>query len=192
MARASGFSGSWGSWLKPRAASKAWRDCEDGSKWLILPQPVMRRLLAAAVFAGMSFATVMPARSDLGGADITGSGFTTGNTYDAWCGNDFVDCKVQFSDGRLIVDEGSGILASQIQSVVFNRICRNYALGMPNCFSYQYNKEWAIKYRDSSGILRTGKISFRHERTANAFKQDFEIWQDSVMRPVGPSIQIVK
>ena len=63
----------------------------------------MRRLLAAAFFAGMSFAAILPARSDLGGADITGSGLTTGNTYEAWCGNDFVDCKVQFSDGRLML-----------------------------------------------------------------------------------------
>lgn len=152
----------------------------------------MGRLLAAAFFAGMSFAAIMPARSDLGGADITGSGLTTGNTYDAWCGNDFVDCKVQFSNGRLIVDDGKGILASQLDSVVFDRICRDYALGMPNCFSYQYNKEWTIKYRDSSGSLRTGKISFRHERTADSFKQDFETWQNSVMRPIGPSIQIVE
>ena len=101
----------------------------------------MGRLLAAAFFAGMSFAAIMPARSDLGGADITGSGLTTGNTYDAWCGNDFVDCKVQFSNGRLIVDDGKGILASQLDNVVFDRICRDYALGMPNCVSYQYNKE---------------------------------------------------
>ena len=149
-------------------------------------------LFAAAVLVGTSVTAVLPAKSDLGGADITGSGFTTGNTYDAWCGNDFVDCKVQFSDGRLIVNEGSGILASQLHSVTFNRICRDYALGMPNCFSYQYNKEWTIKYRGSLGSLRTAKISFRHERTADSFRQDFETWQDSVMRPVGPSIQIVQ
>ena len=86
----------------------------------------MRRFLFAAVLVGTSVAAVLPARSDLGGADITGSGLTTGNTYDAWCGNDFVDCRVQVSNGRLIVDNGKGIQASQLDSVVFDRICRDY------------------------------------------------------------------
>ena len=170
----------------------AWRDRADRSNWMNLLAVVVR-LLTSVVLVVASIAAAVPAKSDLGGADITKPGTnTTGNTYDAWCGNDFSDCNVRFSDGKLIVDDGSGILASQLHSVVFERICRKYALGLPNCFQTQYNKEWTIKYHDSTNRIRTGKISFRHERTANSFRQDFEIWQDSVMRPVGPSIQVVE
>lgn len=129
----------------------------------------------------------------LGGADVTTPGSrTTENTYDAWCGKKFQDCKVKFEDGKLIVNDGDGIYPSQITGVLLQHICRRFVFGLPDCMmQYQLNKEWTITYIDSSSLTRTAKITLSHQETADNFEQDFQIWQNKIMRPVGPSIQMV-
>ena len=133
-----------------------------------------------------------PVFADLGGADITAPGSrTTGNTYDAWCGDEYEDCKVKFEDGKLIVNDGDGIYPSQLTDVLLGHICRRFVFGMPDCMMQsQLNKEWTITYTDSLSRTRTAKITLLHQKTADNFQQDFQIWQNRVMRPVGPSIKI--
>ena len=133
-----------------------------------------------------------PVLADLGGADITAPGSrTTGNTYDAWCGDKYEDCKVKFEDGKLIVNDGDGIYPSQLTDVLLGHICRRFVFGMPDCMMQsQLNKEWTITYTDSLSRTRTAKITLLHQKTADNFQQDFQIWQNRVMRPVGPSVKI--
>ncbi len=135
---------------------------------------------------------VRPSNDDLGGADLTGpeGGTTTGNTYDAWCGPKYQDCKVSFKDDRLSVNEGAGIKREQFVRVTRERVCRNYALGLPNCYRHQMNKEYTITYRSGSGQERSALITFRHERTYKNFNRDFQIWLGDVLRTVGPSLKL--
>ena len=137
--------------------------------------------------------SIRPSNNDLGGADITGpdGGTTTGNTYAAWCGKDFIDCDVTFKDDRLSVNNGSGITRDQLVNVTMERICRIYTFGIQDCFRSQYNKEYSITYKSfDSAQERTALISFRHEKTYRNFNRDFQIWMGDVLRKVGPSLKI--
>ena len=149
----------------------------------------MKRILFP-LLAALTFPTAVNA--DLGGADITGKDgeTTTGNIYEAWCGAEFKDCKVSFKNARLSVDGSSGITREQLENVSMERVCRQYTFGIRDCFQSQYNKEYAITYKNSSGKNRTALISFRHEPTYRSFNRDFQIWMGDLIRRVGPSLKI--
>ena len=152
----------------------------------------MKRILFP-LLAALTFPTAINA--DLGGADITGKdgGTTTGNIYEAWCGDDFKDCEVSFKNDRLSVDGSSGIKREQLVNVSMEKVCRQKsfgAFGPPSCFQSQYNKEYAITYKNSSGKNRTALISFRHEPTYRSFNRDLHIWMGDLIRRVGPSLKV--
>ena len=131
---------------------------------------------------------------DLIGADITGpsGGTTTGNVYDAWCGKDYSECTVEFKDNRLSVNGGLGIKRSQMVNVIRERICRQYFLGIKDCFESNYNKEYTITYKNKNEELRSAFITIKHEPTYEKFNRDFQIWLGDVLREIGPSLQIEK
>jgi hypothetical protein len=144
----------------------------------------------------------LPARADLGEADITGpkGQTTTGLDYEARCGIKKEKCKVSFKDEKLIINDGAGIYSDQFISVVLTRECTQRALLMPwvtSCFSNQLDWDFTITYRASDGSQRTALISFmpRYFNTnptdiARSFERDLQIWSERVLRPIGPSIQI--
>lgn len=145
----------------------------------------MRPLLALVL------ALPTAAYADLGGADMTDSGGnTSGTVYEAWCSRERVDCKVSFRDGRLAVNEGTGIASSQVVSLYKDRVCRQYRFGIKSCYHSQYDKDFYITYRSSSGAEKTALITFKHQPTSEQFQRDLEIWSGSVLRPIGPSLKI--
>jgi hypothetical protein len=147
--------------------------------------------IAAAAVIGTSFIAPNPAKADLGSADVTKPGTgSSGNSYQAWCGEKKENCKVRFSDGRLVVNNGNGIQRTQVINTYFERVCRRYFLGLPDCFRHQFDKEYTITYLDSNSSERSALITFSHEKTYKKFDADFRIWADRILRPVGPSIVI--
>lgn len=151
----------------------------------------LKSLILGLYSSSLLVANCLSANADLGEADVTSPGATTtGSEYDAWCGNSYKDCKVRFRDGRLVVDAGAGIAREQYKSVYYERVCRNFVFGLSSCYYHQMNKEYSITYFDSSGVERTAKISFRNEQAAQRFDADFRIWSGSVLRPIGPSIEV--
>jgi hypothetical protein len=157
---------------------------------------VLSLLLATG---GLAIGTAVPTKADLGDADITGptGGTTTGNTFDGWCGEKRTDCKVTFSNERLVVDAGQGITKQQYRSVKKNHVCRYRSLGILDCSSWDgsakfYDKEFLISYTASDGGERTALITFRNQQVSDKFERDLEIWSQKVLRPIGPSIEISK
>ena len=148
-------------------------------------------LACLAGIATLSF--VVPSKADLGGADVVGGDSDINKTYDAWCGDKRVGCKVTFSDQRLIVDDGEGITPDQFLSVKKTRSCRQKSAIMPwvkSCFYEQQDKDFKISYTGSNGERRGAVIVFKHEDTANDFERDLELWSGGMLRPLGPSIEI--
>ena len=106
-------------------------------------------LVLAALLAGM-FGKA--AKADLGGADITGpSGETSsGQTYQAKCGQALDKCEVSFKNGKLMINNKGGIYSDQCISVVTTRTCRQRSIALPwvkSCFQNQYDYDFTITYR---------------------------------------------
>jgi len=160
----------------------------------------MRRLIAAAAL--LVLPALMPgyALADLGGADMTDqTGRTTGESYSARCGKKAEKCTASFKDGRLIVDNGDGILGSQVINVVTSRTCRQVSIIMPwvkSCYASQYDYDFVISYRSSDGSDKTALIALRPgyfhqgEEAYDGFNRDLQIWLKQVLRPIGPSVEV--
>ena len=153
------------------------------------------RHLTLATFAILFLG--MPVKADLAGADITGptGGTTTGNQYDAWCGESRQDCKITFKNDRLVVGEGSGITKSQVEGVTKTHVCRHRSFGILECTSLDYtarlyDKEFLITYVSSGSDKRTALITFRNQGSSDKFERDLQIWMGSLLRGVGPSVKI--
>tara|TARA_Y100001968_G_C19139882_1_gene610906 strand:+ start:368 stop:607 length:240 start_codon:yes stop_codon:yes gene_type:complete len=77
-------------------------------------------------------------------------------------------------------------------NVIRERICRQYFLGIKDCFESNYNKEYTITYKNKNEELRSVFITIKHETTYEKFNRDFQIWWGDVLREIGPSLQIEK
>ena len=171
----------------------------------------MKRLLLP-LLAALALPTALMA--DLGGADLPNSGsFSTSNkVYDAWCGQfeytfkppKGVDCKVQFKNGRLIVDDGNGITKDQIRKVKLELRCKDTFL-LSSCADGHRDKRYRINYVDSKmswwsewlqnlrGKVvanKTALITFRDRDTDEFFRNDFEVWLGFPIRKDGPTIKL--
>ena len=141
----------------------------------------MRKLLIP-LLAALALPTAVMA--DLGGADLPNAGsFSTSNkVYDAWCGEfpitikppKGVDCKVQFKEGRLIVDNGKGVTTDQISDVKLEYRCKSNVF-LTSCKSRR-DKRYRFNYIDSKGTNKTALITFRHHDTDQLFRTDLEVW----------------
>ena len=156
-----------------------------------MSKPSVSRVHVVRHLAALLLALPTAAYADLGSADMTdGGGNTSGTVYEAWCSRKRMDCKVSFHDGRLSVNEGAGIASDQVVSLYKDRVCRQYRFGIASCFQSQYDKDFYITYRSSSGAEKTALITFKHQPTSEQFQRDLEIWSGSVLRPIGPSLKI--
>ena len=155
-------------------------------------------LVLVALLAGM-FGKA--AKADLGGADITGpSGETSsGQTYQAKCGQALDKCEVSFKNGKLMINNKGGIYSDQYISVVTARTCRQRSIALPwvkSCFHNQYDYDFTITYRSEIGEKRSALIAFRPGyflqgmEAHSSFQRDLQIWIEDVLRPIGPSIKI--
>jgi hypothetical protein len=155
--------------------------------------------MVAVSIAGSLLLTSLPAKSDLGDADITGptGSSTTGNMFDAWCGEKRSNCKIAFINDRLVAGSGQGITQQQYRSVKKNHVCRYRSFGILDCASIDgtaryYDKEFVISYTANDGDTRTALITFRNQRVSDKFERDLEIWSQKILRPVGPSVELLQ
>ena len=42
------------------------------------------------------------------------------------------------------------------------------------------------------GSTRTALITFRNQQVSDKFERDLEIWAQTILRPIGPSVEISK
>ena len=137
----------------------------------------MRKHLSLAVL--LALFPLLPARADLDDADLSNKQSSTPSekVYKAWCGVDQKDCKVKFRNGRMIVNEGSGITSAQVIELE-RRIA--YRAKLMNCTADRWReehgqKEYAIKYRSDS-VTKSALITFVHSPTDQKFKRDLQKW----------------
>ena len=160
-------------------------------------------LPASAMFCGA-------VQADLGSAeDGVGDKALSGTIYDAWCGNKSnEDCKVKFENDRLIVNNGNGITASQIEDITMNsRLfvdnrdpnnkggdhgarCIDHR-GIESFYRPSCQVHFWIEYNDAYGETRNALVRFRNQARAYQFQEDIEAWSGIKFRERGPSVQIV-
>tara|TARA_E500000331_G_C16981789_1_gene593884 strand:- start:134 stop:703 length:570 start_codon:yes stop_codon:yes gene_type:complete len=141
---------------------------------------------------------IRASEDDLGGADFLGPDSEIEEKgYKAFCGQKAKPCNVAFIDGRLSINKGKGITNSQLIGVTKDRTCREVFMGLPNCYSDQFDHDYTFRYRDKKGneraaliILRPGTFLGRGKVQHQAFKRDLQVWMKDVLRPIGPSIEI--
>ena len=153
----------------------------------------MRNILFLAFSIPFSFLFLQPAKADLEGADLTLPAGGTGNTYEAWCGQDRNDCKVKFVGNRLVVNDGKGITKDQMTRIHKTLTCRQKSFGSfgpPSCFKSQYDKDYSLSYDSSSGVNKTALITIRHQKTADDFDRDLQIFIGDFLREIGPSFTL--
>ena len=120
-----------------------------------------------------------PAIADLGPADVVDSQGRqiTRVTWDAWCGEKRVKCRVKFTDGRLSVDDSAGILPEQVVSISLFRWCRQRAMfNNPNCQVTSSDKDYTVKYLDSKGKLRFATFTIHNWELGPSFYNDLGVW----------------
>ena len=158
-------------------------------------------IAAIAAIASSSLISTNPAKADLGGADITGpSGDTSsGQTYQARCGQSQKKCTVSFKNGKMMINNEGGIYSDQFLSVVTARTCRQKAVLMPwvkSCFRDQYDYDFTITYRTDDARKKSALIAFRPGyflqgvEAHASFRRDLQVWTENVLRPIGPSVRI--
>ena len=156
---------------------------------------------ALLAVVGASYLATNPAKADLGSADITGpSGDTSsGQTYQARCGQSQKKCTVSFKNGKMMINNEGGIYSDQFLSVVKARTCRQKAVLMQwvkSCFRDQYDYDFTITYRTDDARKKSALIAFRPGyflqgvEAHASFRRDLQVWTENFLRPIGPSVRI--
>lgn len=116
----------------------------------------------------------LASQAQLGNADNASSGTVPNKIYDALCGTKENEkgCKVEFKDGKLIVDASSGIIGKEALYLRTTQECRRYFFGIPDCFSWQYVTRSMLTYRRSDGSDGIATFSFLNPKTSEDFNQD--------------------
>jgi hypothetical protein len=164
----------------------------------MLAMKSIKAVTVVAIATSSAFLLIsLPAKSDLGDADITGptGSSTTGNRFDGWCGEKRSNCKIEFINDRLVAGSGQGITKEQYRSVKKTHVCRYRTFGILDCTSMDgtarfYDKEFIISYTALDGEVRTALITFRNQQVSDKFERDLEIWSQQILRPIGPSLEI--
>ena len=191
-----------GRWADMAAAGAPGRHCPDRSESLMLRLTVVRRFLAAAAFIGASLLSAVPARADLGAAESGPRQELSGRKYEAWCGTkENIDCIVEFTDGRMIVDGGKGIGLDQLKRVLYSEKlhkdmagfgpkgapCQWLGMGPKHCQVY-----FEFEYAALDGSTRWGTIRFMNRFISPGFRADVEAWMGEPLRAIGPSVKLTQ
>ena len=114
----------------------------------------------------------LASQAQLGNADNASSGTVPNKIYDALCGTKENEkgCKVEFKDGKLIVDASSGIIGKEALYLRTTQECRRYFFGIPDCFSWQYVTRSMLTYRRSDGSDGIATFSFFESEVVRRFQ----------------------
>ena len=123
---------------------------------------------AAALSATLFFClSGVEAKADLGDADVSiatpSSTTTLSRSYVGKCGKSQQKCKIQFSEGKLIINDSDGIYREQLVRVDTSRTCRQKSILLPfvtTCYGEQLDYDYMIHYKDSDENQRSALISF--------------------------------
>ena len=119
--------------------------------------------LATAVAIGTSLIAATPATAGLGSAAIKGS--TKG--YEAWCGEKGNDCKVQFANGKITVNNKD--------SVDFDNITYITRTSDYNKWDYSWKITFGIEYlEENMENPEFAEIIFGHLPTSKRFWMDLK------------------
>lgn len=122
---------------------------------------------------------VNPSYGQLGEADTATSGTVPNKSYDALCGagKNEKRCKVEFIDGRLVVNGSEGITRKEALYLRARSECKQgYFLGMPNCYWYQYVTTSMLTYKRADGSEGVATFSFLNVKASENFHQDLELF----------------
>ena len=119
---------------------------------------------------------------DLGSADLSKEKNEVASaTFDAWCKEVGNECKVSFDGEIMSVDGSSGINRSQITDISLDYNC-SWPAWNPCGSVHTYDKEYILKYQDSSGDSRSAKIIFRNQKVANSFRKLLQEWTNITIK----------
>lgn len=98
----------------------------------------VRKSLSIAVLIALF--PLLPAQADLDDANMSNieSRTPSEKVYEAWCGVNQNDCKVKFRNGRMIVNNGSGITSNQVLELERRLACRAKIM---DCSSDRFREE---------------------------------------------------
>ena len=158
----------------------------------------MKSIVSAALCTATLF-TPPIALADLGAADSGERRELSGRSHEAWCGTKSnTNCRVKFQDGRMTVDGGSGITASQIKQVIHSEKffadhagyrkggkCEWLGLGPKHC-----HEHFEFQYVADDGTTRWATIRFMNRQAAGGFQADVEAWIGQPLRSIGPSVKL--
>ncbi len=135
----------------------------------------MKHLLLAPFLLGF----ISPVFADLGEANLNSDEtYKRDNpseiVYEAWCGKvskeSKNECKVQFKEGRLKVNDSSGITSDQIINAKYEEVCKFGIFHSRKCldtYSFEY---------DSKGSKKVALINYSNAKVNKIFLKDIEKW----------------
>mgnify|MGYP001281569371 CR=1 FL=1 len=162
---------------------------------------ILRGFLPALALTGVFLGAAFPARADLGAAEAGPRQELSGRKYEAWCGTEEnIECTVEFSGERMIVDGGKGITVDQLKNVLTSQKffrdkhegvkgsqCKWLGLGPAGCHVY-----FEFNYVSSDGSNRWATVRFMNRKVSAGFRSDLEAWTGEPLRNIGPAVKIVE
>ena len=134
----------------------------------------MKSLLFVSGFAAFLFVFAMPARADMGKADVIKSepGLPVQSKFDAWCVEKYADCVVTITDEKISVDGSSGVTKKNLIRWERNDNYRDASgfIGPHHLYSYKF------VYRDVEGKRRKAVIVFQNSRVSDRFYERLKIF----------------
>lgn len=117
-----------------------------------------------------------PTYADLGPADTSPKAEEPKQTkFDAWCVNKYSDCLAKLENGRLMVDQSTGVSAEQIIQWSRNDTYRTPE-GWINFIGPHHLYTYVFKYKDENGRQREGRIVFQNTKYADRFYKRLREW----------------
>ena len=148
----------------------------------------MNRFLLLALTAGLL--SPIAAKADLGEADLASpNNMLSNKVFEAWCGKEKKDCKVNFLDGRLKVNDSKGIKSDEVTAILKKfhcfrtRGCKDW--DGTDAPTQNLHKEYFLKYK-SQGKEKIAQFTFLQNHAATQFHNDLELWSGLSVKLVGP------
>ncbi len=120
-----------------------------------------------------SFLLAGPAFADFGSAD-TKKGAIDVSTFNAWCGEERTNCKIDFTKKKIIINDTSSVDKSQIKEVRYSireRKCAITLLTGNNCAMPVITQRFTndILYKKNDGTDGNAKVMFRDLNAGRRF-----------------------
>ena len=147
---------------------------------------------------GLSFIVIttspLVALADLGEADLENNeSFVSSEVHNAYCKVSGNKCTITFVDGKMKVDNSSGIHSSQIISINREPVPTNkpcFLCSEKEKFR-QGSDEFLITYTREDGSKARAKFLFTPGNGGgDKLKRDIEHWLGQKLRKIGPSIKL--